>query len=90
MLPINNDELVKTHRSTAINSAFSTIILDVLLIFFQVRKLVALFFKQISNLINNKRKKKTVTRAKFLHMVIKFSKSNDSIQYLTHGLKRLG
>jgi hypothetical protein len=52
MLPINNDELVKTHRSTAINSAFSTIILDVLLIFFQVRKLVALFFKQISNLIN--------------------------------------
>jgi hypothetical protein len=88
MLPINNDDLVKTHHSTAINSAFSTIILDVLLIFFQVRKLVALFFKQISNLINNKRKKKTVTRAKFLHMVIKFSKANDSIQYLTHGLKR--
>jgi hypothetical protein len=87
MLPINNDELVKTHHSTAINSAFSTIILDVLLFFFQVRKLVALFFKQISNLIG---KKKTVTRAKFLHMVIKFSKSNDSIQYLTHGLKRLG
>jgi hypothetical protein len=68
MLPINNDELVKTHRSTAINSAFSTIILDVLLIFFQVRKLVALFFKQISNLINNKRKKKNRDKGKvFTH-----------------------
>jgi hypothetical protein len=55
MLPINNDELVKTHHSTAINSAFSTIILDVLLFFFQVRKLVALFFKQISNLIGKKK-----------------------------------